>query len=331
MELQTVFEDICNELDIGIPKNQAIRLSGGYMHRMYRLQTAKGDYAIKLLNPIIMKRPDVFNNYKIAEELEEKLQSARIPIVPSLTFNNRKMQCVHGQYFYIFNHVDGKALKSEEILKEHCTIIGGVLAAIHKLETKNGPYQKDEINVDWDYYIQLANQSCHEIVPLLELNKSLLYTSQTEGNQSYSKLPSISCICNDDMDSKNVLWSEYHPYIIDLECLNYGNPFPELLNVALFWSGYEHYCVNFEFLEAFIAAYFKVYGDFQLDWSALYYSNNGRLSWLEYNIKRALMIECENEEERLLGIEQVKVTLKHIVYYDSIKEILLEKLEKLFV
>lgn len=38
------------------------------------------------------------------------------------------------------------------------------------------------------------------------------------------------------------------------------------------------------------------------------------------------MIECENEEERKLGIDQTLETIHCIVYYHSIKEELLEHL-----
>jgi Putative homoserine kinase type II (protein kinase fold) len=326
MELRPLLEDICKKYDLGSPTNQAVRLYGGYMHKMYHLQTENGDFAVKLLNPMIMKRPDVFENYKRAEELEEKLQIAKIPIISALKFNNKRMQCVRGQYFYIFNYIDGKALNPEEIQKEHCAIIGKNLARIHKIEKNIGSGHTDEINIDWEHYIQLASSICPEIALLLNSNKSLLDTSQIEGNNAYKKLPNVTCICNGDMDRKNVLWSGYTPYIIDLECLDYGNPFLELFDLSLYWSGYEHCCVNYDLLEAFIQSYFLEYGSYQLDWSTLYSSNNGGLLWLEYNVKRALMIECENEEERLLGIEQVKETLERIIYYESIRETLIEKL-----
>jgi len=38
------------------------------------------------------------------------------------------------------------------------------------------------------------------------------------------------------------------------------------------------------------------------------------------------MIDCESEEERNIGIEQVKETMKYTVYYDSIKDDLLREL-----
>ena len=43
------------------------------MHRMFRLDTESGSYALKLLNPEILKRPDARSNYRRAEKLEKQL------------------------------------------------------------------------------------------------------------------------------------------------------------------------------------------------------------------------------------------------------------------
>lgn len=42
-------------------------VSGGLMHKMYKVQTERETYAVKCLNPQIMKRPSVFENYARAE------------------------------------------------------------------------------------------------------------------------------------------------------------------------------------------------------------------------------------------------------------------------
>ena len=65
------------------------RVSGGLMHRMFRVRAAGQDYAVKLLNPEIMKRPEAMRNYRRAESLERILEEAGLPIVPALTVNGR--------------------------------------------------------------------------------------------------------------------------------------------------------------------------------------------------------------------------------------------------
>ena len=77
-------------------------VSGGLMHRMYRVNTPDHSYAVKHLNPGIMKRPGVMDNYRKAEKLEQIIEDARIPVVAALTINSRKMQELDGEYFYVF-------------------------------------------------------------------------------------------------------------------------------------------------------------------------------------------------------------------------------------
>ncbi|MDR1688900.1 MAG: phosphotransferase [Clostridiales bacterium] len=319
METNKIFENIADNLNLGTVTAPVQRVSGGYMHKMYRLETSRGKFAVKLLNPVIMTRPDVFENYAAAESLEKKLQGNGIPVVPALSFGGKKMQRVNNQYYYVFEWVNAKALSSEEITREHCGIMGAVLARIHKIEQKNEDYNGDEININWDTYIKSAESECPKIVDILKANRDILYKSQTQGNAALKNIPKLAVISNGDMDCKNVLWIDRKPLIIDLECLNYGNPYMELFDLALCWSGYEHCKLDYKLLSSFVQSYIKAYGPFEINWDDLYYANFGRLAWLEYNIKRALMIECENEEEKQLGIGQVFETMEHVIYYDSLK------------
>ena len=55
------------------------------------------------------------------------------------------------------------------------------------------------------------------------------------------------------------------------------------------------------------------------DWETLYDCNNGRLEWLEYNLKRVLGIDC-GDDEKQMGIGQAEETLRHIVYYAEMRE-----------
>ena len=82
-------------------------------------------------------------------------------------------------------------------------------------------------------------------------------------------------------------------------------------------------------LGAFVQSYIAEYGGFNVEWEDLYYSNIGRLEWLEYNVKRALLIECNDKEEQKLGINQVKETMKHIAYYENEKDTLLSYLKSI--
>ena len=53
-EIKTLF----NKLDLGDVTQPIETVSGGFMHRMYKVCSNKGTYAVKYLNPEVMSRPD---------------------------------------------------------------------------------------------------------------------------------------------------------------------------------------------------------------------------------------------------------------------------------
>lgn len=103
------------------------------------------------------------------------------------------------------------------------------------------------------------------------------------------------------------------------------DPSPFEYNFKQCWKGYESCNVNFKLFKTFMDSYSensKSSRDINLE--ILYYANNDRLGWLKYNIKRALMLETDSEEEQQLGIDEVRKTIDHVVYYNSIKDELLK-------
>lgn len=321
------FEKALRDMGLGTLLARPERVTGGLMHEMYSVRSTRGRYALKLLNPAIMRRPGVLDNYARAERLERLLQARGLPIVPALEADGRKLRSIDGRYFYMFDWVDGVALPWDGIAQSHCEVIGGLLGRIHWVERTKARVEAATFEADWDAYTDAAEASGCEIAGALRGRRDLLYAAQAQYNAAMRSLPDVVCICNGDMDSKNVLWAEGRPAVIDLECLDYGNPLNDLFQLALSWSGGVLCDVDTGRLRAFIGAYRRAAGPFEADWPSLYGLAFGWLEWLEYNVKRALGIECGGEEERLLGIAQAREAIARVVYFDSVRGMLLEALE----
>ncbi len=60
--LSTMLSVLCEKYGLGTMQKEPLAVKGGLLHRMYRVTTDQGDYAVKLLNPDIMKRPQAMNN-----------------------------------------------------------------------------------------------------------------------------------------------------------------------------------------------------------------------------------------------------------------------------
>ncbi len=330
MDIKLFFEKMVNKLNLGNIIEEPSRVSGGLTHRMFKIFTNKGRYIVKLLNPNIMKRPTAMENFNRADAIEEILKENDISSVYSLKFNGRKMQEIDGQYFYVYEWFDGKSLKDNEIKKYNCEEMGKVLAKIHNIELKYENNELKEKNIDFKYYINFAKEKNSPIYKLIFDKLDIFNESMNKGNVAVHKLPNVKAICHNDLDSKNVMWLNDEYKIIDLECLGYSNPYLELYELALCWSGYEKCNINFDLFKAFFQAYFSNTDlDINIDWESMYYANNGRLEWLEFNIKRSLMIDCDTKEEQEIGINEVKETIEHIVYYDKIKNKILKNIKEL--
>ena len=194
------------------------------------------------------------------------------------------------------------------------------MARIHNIEVQNINALREH-EIDFKYYIELAKEKNSIIYDYIYDKLDILNERLNKSNEAVSKIDKISCLCHNDLDSKNVLWNGNKYKIIDLECLCYSNPYKELFEIALCWSGYEECNLNLDLFKEFIKSYAensKI--NLDIDWEQIYYTNNGSLGWLDYNIKRALELVEVDEEEKELGIKEVKETIDHIMYYNDIKD-----------
>ncbi len=363
------------------------RVTGGFLHRMYRLETTAGKYALKVLNPVIMQRPGTMENYRRAEEIERLLWEQGIPMIPALERDGRKMQCLEGQHYYLFDWSEGKAMGWHEIEENHCRIIGKLLARIHKIPCMKvraegcedvGGEEKDSLEgaraeakensgstkvkaeenfedigveetgdfdkaastaaaatsgtmatctegvgenaTDWDAYIKAARQCRPDIAEVLEGNRELISLAEKEYAAALDSIPDMRCFCHGDMDCKNVLWLDGEPLLIDLECLDYGNPLLEMFQLALSWAGWPACELDLGRFGGFLEAYQAEYGVVKTDWARISGVGYGWLDWLAYNARRALGIECGDEEERELGSREVHESIRRLRYFHSARQ-----------
>ena len=332
-EIKDLINRLFKELGLGQVSAPIENVSGGFMHRMYKVAVGGGrSFAVKHLNPKIMKRPGVFENYARAEKIEGILEQAEIPIVPALCFDGKKMQELDGNYFYVFDWHNATLTNWDNITDEQCFLAGNTLGRIHSivfdLEEVGAEKNTPELSqIDWKTYADQAIKSKSEIAGLLQQNLELLDYAQNQLNNSRQLLPEITCISDEDMDPKNVMWEKEKPLVIDLECLDYGNPASHALQLALQWSGITTCNLKLNLLKSFFAGYHKAYDNGFHDYAKIFGLAYTWIEWLEYNIQRALGT-CTDEAERQMGIEQVQSTLQRIKYIHSMEKIIKSELEK---
>ena len=304
---------------LGEPEN-IVPVSGGLMHRMYRVQTEQDVYAVKCLNPEIMKRPAAKDNFARAEELESELEENGIPVVPALVFSGRKMQEVCGSFFYIFRWQEGAITDYDHISEEQCRKAGYVLGRIHGIRPeRTEPAAPELFEADFRFYLDEAQKRKDPLAKLLEADMDLLEYAVQSLNEARQKLPPVRSICNDDMDPKNVMWHQGEPHVIDLECLDYGNPVSACLDLSLQWAGTATGNFRKENLEAFFKGYLSAYDNGFRAYDELFGISYTWVDWLEYNLRRALGMEGCDPGEIRLGAEEAVKTLDRIRYLHLIE------------
>ena len=76
------------------------RVSGGLLNRMYKVSTSTGIYAIKYLNPEVMKRPNAKNNHIFAEKIANIAKINNVQCISANIYNNNAIQEIEGKYFF---------------------------------------------------------------------------------------------------------------------------------------------------------------------------------------------------------------------------------------
>jgi len=286
---------------------------------MFALETTKGKYAVKALNPQIMLRPTAIGNYIKSERIANSV-SNNISAVPAKIFNGNFIQEIDGQFFLVFEWVNGRILKMKEIDKIHCVRVGEILANIHmtdfsQLEIENDCTYNTQ-SIDWNYYLHKGQENNSEWVNLFLENINNLYDWTVQANESAKLLNANMVISHRDLDPKNVLWIQDNPIIIDWECGGYVNPMQELIETAIYWSEDETGNIDKERFLTFIRTYKKRVGNLQSNWRMVLLNGFlGKLGWLEYSLKRSLWIECTDEEEQRLGTSQTIYTINSLKHY----------------
>ncbi|KGI85423.1 aminoglycoside phosphotransferase [Exiguobacterium mexicanum] len=315
------FKDVCRVSRLGELRSRPITVSGGLLHDMYQIETDSGRYAIKLLNPQIIKRPEALQNFINSERIAN-LAMKKLPALAAHIVDGESIQTIDGQVYLVFDWVDGRSLPPHEIQPFHCERIGEILATLHSLEdTKALVFDEvvdEEKEIDWDFYVQKGIEQQAEWAERLRNTIEDLYTWHRQAVQSSSILTSNRVISHRDLDSKNVLWHDDRPLVIDWESAGSIHPMQDLMETALYWSRDEAGLVNRTKFFSCLQGYEQKRTRDDLDWQGvLWHGYLGKLNWLEYNLKRSLQIESASSADRAKGTSQVLLTIDDLHTYDA--------------
>ena len=313
-------EKLCQSYHLGKVKSEPEMVTGGLMHKMYHVRTDEGEFAVKLLNPDVMKRPEALRNMINSEIVSNALKDV-VPLVAAKCFDGKYIIELDGSFYVIFDWIEGKSIFVPDILEHHCAKVGRILGKIHATDIKVDSIEKSHDirgEYDWKMLLEKAKQCNAECYSVLQEN---LADIMRWDNHVVSGLPEVSqdqVIGHRDLDPKNIIWKNAELYIIEWEAAGYVNPFQELIEVLNYWISDETGKYNKAKFDALMKAYTESMDIGNVNWDAVMAcSFDGMLGWLEYSIKRALGMEGSDVKDRQEGMQQTKGTILELKKYEN--------------
>lgn len=312
--------ELCMNYNLGNLIDEPKFVTGGLMHKMYQVSTDQGEYAIKLLNHDIMKRPEALTNMIHSELLSNALSNV-IPLVAAKTFHGRNIIEMDDSFFVVFDWLDGKSIFAPDISEYHCEQIGRVLGRIHATQVKiDAMVESHDIREEykWNLFMEKAKTCNSEVISVLQENIADIMRWDRDVVTGLHEASQNQVISHRDLDPKNVMWKNDAPYIIDWEAAGYVNPFQELIEVLNYWISDETGKYDKAKFDALMQAYTENNNIYNVNWDViLSCSFDGMLGWLEYNLKRALGMEGTGINDQEEGIQQTQGTIYELKKYEN--------------
>lgn len=302
-------------LGLGAPTGPAEPVTGGFHHRMWRLDTAGGRFAVKeLAADTDVCSADVRAHYEATESAAAAFAERGIPALAALSHAGNYLHLVEGRAYLVYPWSDGRACAKNAIADHHIDTVAAILARMHGIELRIPDLDRGAAPpVTADALVELVELAIRRNVRgagyLGERLDDLLGVVRLQDRALLQLAQQGSVISHGDLDHKNVLWETGgNALIIDWESARHINPTYETLLEALDWSGIT---AHFEVrpYERFLARYAAAGGMLCADSIPAAFSAilGAWLNWMMYNVGRAAGLE--GLRQRALGSEQVDLAL----------------------
>ena len=110
---------LCEALDLGDRRGDITPVAGGFHHRMWRLPTSTGVYAVKQLAPDTDLSGGDNNPLNQSEQIANLFADRGIPSLPALGNCGRYLQLIQHQGYLVYPWTNAKGLPKHRIVIRH--------------------------------------------------------------------------------------------------------------------------------------------------------------------------------------------------------------------
>jgi len=309
---------LCALFELGEPIYTLQAVQGGMLHRLWRLHTTRGVFAVKQLNPVIMRKVGIRDEYRLTERIAAAMAIRGVPAVVALKGegDGGTVQEIGSATCIVYPWIEGETLSVHAVEPERTRLIGTILAQMHSLQQQDFP----ELELsDWepfseDEWDMLTFQASDRDIPWTQqvrMALPLLVEWSKLASEASKILRRTSVISHRDLDQKNVIWrNAVSPVVIDWEAAGLANPTMDVVGAALYWSGQNVQPPREESFHALLEGYITAGGVIHDPGIVAMHGAIGTwLGWLLFNMHRSLGESVNSEEERQLGVRETTRTL----------------------
>jgi Ser/Thr protein kinase RdoA (MazF antagonist) len=293
-------------------------VAGGLIHRLYRLPTTTGTFAVKVLDPQIMRQPSIRAEFRRTEQIAAMFASLGVPAILALEGSGGTVQDIGTITVIVYPWCAGEMLPKSAAAPYQARQIGAILGRIHTLnlrlpgERPPGPAsrRKPMPAQEWKTLVERGQEQGIEWAAALEAALPDLLRWDKAGQEAERWLPQAQIISHCDLDQKNVLWLDDNALVvIDWESAGPTRPAAELIGAALDWSGQSDGPPVQEVFAAVVAGYRRE-AEFpaRLALPLMCSRLAGWADWLGANMHRSLSSKA-SPEERALAVRETQGTL----------------------
>lgn len=318
-------QEICKRLHIALPLNLPTRVYGGLVHKMWRIQSEDCTFAIKQLSKNINFTESVKKEFNLTEDIAHQYAQRGIPAIGAIKTNDSYLIEADDSMFLVYPWVNASVINAEAVSEDQALRIIKILASIHLINLDAPELHEPGFQIHTtDELLMLIGKAEESKCPfandLRKYQREIIVINELY-QSAVPLLEKSIIVSHGDLDPKNVLWDENsNPLLIDWEASRKLNPTYDVINVCLDWSGITTETFNKTLFIKMIRSYITSGGYIDKNvLQAAFYGVFGWINWMIYNIERTC--SASDQEQIILGIEQVSQTLKTII---KLKELIPE-------
>lgn len=252
------YQRVSDYFDLGHVEQTPNRLIGGRLNQQWIIQTPKGHFVIKKLNPKRVKNEKALTRF-IQTNTIAKHFSHYVHASYALEVGHSPLYKDQNTVYMVYPYIKGKVLEQNELTDLHTQKMAKLLATLHSTKIETPLLKERLLHAKHEDIDIIESKLLHEhphISEQLRAIKKTLYEIITRYDSSQDFFNSDILISHCDLDVKNVVWNkDNEPVLIDWEYASQINRYVDLISSSIYWSMNQDYQVDLQKLTLFLKEY----------------------------------------------------------------------------